>query len=147
MFKLKSTNIQTVHVSRPKFPNTLWFTFRNIHVEWKMKQKPNKRREKKKKKKTPNIFTIIIKTIHCHTVIICYKLLLVSSSPGSLPGWWVIIVSPLRGSRYRVLNVPLWPVCSGYKCPLRCLLEPGLQSKGNSLCTIQLCMYGGLNLT
>lgn len=36
--KNKWTNVQTVHVSRPTFSNTWWFTFRNIHVEWKMKQ-------------------------------------------------------------------------------------------------------------
>lgn len=81
-----------------------------------------------------------METIKCHTVIIVYKLLLVSCSPHALPGWWVIKASPLRGSRYRVLNVLLWPVCSGYKCPLRCLLEPGLQSRGNSLCTMELCV-------
>lgn len=52
----------------------------------------------------------------------------IESTPSQLQA---IIASPWRGSRYRVLNVPLWPVCSCYKCPLRCLLEPELQSRRN----------------
>lgn len=111
------------------------------HSCWVKNETITKQKKIEAEFKKTNIFTIIIyENYSSPYMIICYNLLLVSSSPDSSPGWWVIIVSPLRGSRYRVLNVPLWPVCSGYKCPLRCLLEPGLQGKVNYLCITEFHM-------